>query len=707
MRIDNSYPLRHIDPFDEIRWRVKTYTYNTFTPSDQIMLYDDLSDKIVSVSYDCDSSSNVKQSATITFYAELNNQYWYMTKEHAIRMASNSIYSDSSMGTSTPISIVPVIYKIEEDFYYYARRDKPTITRNYGFFIPDNNSIVYDSVTGQVTLQLKGLSAGLTSEYGGRIQMPMRSMDTFIYRDGKFAFFKQYQINDVERKNETPEIQRYNKESYYHFENVNSGKGVTLTEVAMQETEKLKKTTSYKTKEKATYRNSMAKDVADGHRTTQDANPIIYTPEQKPINTPITLSLPCCEESNLTVQNDPTPIYYGDLDFIWDIVSCNPSTGILNSWRVPIKSMRTPWACDVNFFPHDVDFDVDVSFSDIIEKTLDILLKGYMYWVDEDRVLRIDYKPRQRGGSNVGLYEEFANWGELVIDEEISYNDNEFYNATEVYGKDSQYYGFVSCSTSPSINANINFETGKSYNMPDWGAEKKQTITDEDIESDGEAFERALYETLKASKGHEVVTVKVRDDGSFLYKPSMAVGYPIEYRTMQGDTNAMILEKASLSDNVWTLTMTYFHNIPSALDKGEYTNPPTINSVQMISANIARISLSGTGGKTYKIYSNYGSTGTANFSNCIGETCSNTFDFYVEQSGSYSFVAATYDFNADEGGLSNIYTANLQVKMPERPKDPYLKDDDPYSPIYWEHDPYIIVPINQILTDENGNRLTI
>lgn len=54
----------------DTKYKVQTYTWN-YNSSDsggssEIYLYSDLSDKVISVTYDCDSSSNIKTSASLT-----------------------------------------------------------------------------------------------------------------------------------------------------------------------------------------------------------------------------------------------------------------------------------------------------------------------------------------------------------------------------------------------------------------------------------------------------------------------------------------------------------------------------------------------------------------------------------------------------------------------------------------------------------------
>ena len=67
---------------------------------------------------------------------------------------------------------------------------------------------------------------------------------------------------------------------------------------------------------------------------------------------------------------------------------------------------------------------------------------------------------------------------------ETSFSDNEFYTATEVYGKDNESYGFFDASGIYNI---ARFDkTIKHFANRKFGEQRKQTIVDNSIETDEE-----------------------------------------------------------------------------------------------------------------------------------------------------------------------------------------------------------------------------
>ena len=92
LEINNSYALDKHDPIDQIRWIVELYEYDTLIKSDVCRYLTDISDDIISVSYDCDSSSHIKMSATLTLFVPAENKKYgrlavLRTYEAALRAA--------------------------------------------------------------------------------------------------------------------------------------------------------------------------------------------------------------------------------------------------------------------------------------------------------------------------------------------------------------------------------------------------------------------------------------------------------------------------------------------------------------------------------------------------------------------------------------------------------------------------------------------
>ena len=240
-----------------------------------------------------------------------------------------------------------------------------------------------------------------------------------------------------------------------------------------------------------------------------------------------------CTHLGMFLASDPDPytgeqkmIYYYNFSLLYQIATMQCDWQ-LNKWKYPIKGFNGTNFMDSHILTSPLEFDENVTIMDILEKFLEMTLKGYMIWVDEDRRLNIDYRRRTRGECRM----TFASYGDLVIDEETSFTDNEFYTATEVYGKDNESYGFFDASGIYNITR---FDkTIKHFANRKFGEQRKQTIVDNSIETDEEAYKRAVYETYRSTRGHETFTVKLRDDWiPAMGFPSLTVGYPVEYRTM-------------------------------------------------------------------------------------------------------------------------------------------------------------------------------
>lgn len=683
-KIDNSYALTQHQPADRIRWIVKLYTYNTLMKSNQCNYLCDISDDIVNVSYECDSASHVKMSASITLFVPEDNKSWYMRKEHEIVICSNG-------QTGSPLQWRNVLYRIQEEFYYGGI----SYTRDYGYFIPDNNSYTFDSTTNQITLQLQGMAAGLTAEYGGSIITPIRTFDYIFYENGTYSrMIKHYEVQDKECSTD-----------------------ITGSETAAQggSADINEKKTNIKQKSSVT---SLKEDEENklklrGQGKDPNANSKLNVPlgDERQINAPLPITINNVEGEPDPYTGEQKMIYYYNFSLLYQIATMQCDWQ-LNKWKYPIKGFNGTNFMDSNILTSPLEFDENVTIMDILEKFLEMTLKGYMIWVDEDRRLNIDYRRRTRGECRM----TFASYGDLVIDEETSFSDNEFYTATEVYGKDNESYGFFDASGIYNI---ARFDkTIKHFANRKFGEQRKQTIVDNSIETDEEAYKRAVYETYRSTRGHETVTVKLRDDWiPAMGFPSLTVGYPVEYRTMEGETNMMILEKASLSDNVWTFTMTYFHDDDSTFDafsNGRYLKQPIIYKCSIINGDTARLYITGddvSRAKCCRIYSGNSSEGETiyyNIAGFLGETVNRLgngdfyFDFKIPSTGVYSFMAVLYHPAIDEFRGSNRFTVALSPTVKAIP-DPYKPDIKPEE----EHKPYLVIPIGIHLTDENGNRLTI
>ena len=376
---------------------------------------------------------------------------------------------------------------------------------------------------------------------------------------------------------------------------------------------------------------------------------------------------------------------------------------------IPLKWGQTGDGQKLWYLPYDLEFEADIGRADELQQLMDMAFEGGTFWVDEDRVLNMSSKPTTRGGCE--LY--WRDYGALFLSESSSYNDDGYYNITEVYGKDNNYY--AKCDWS-------NLDGGITHFA------RKQIISDDTLQSNEECYARARWETYKARYGHQTWTVTIQDKYiSKFNKPSKIVGKRVEYTTVDGDTNLFFLNKLSYSGNKWTMELSLFRPLYEVeLEKYEgedlpewkrYENQlaqPQIYGHEIIDNKYIRLYVTGKDIERaiVKIYATdpYGVDGAS--AGFRAESClvaDNGVDKYVDieikGNGTYKFDAALYSPNYLYSGLtSQWYTVTINLPVPVRP------DTNPYPhPIFDEggHKPYLLDGRMRVLTDGNGNALTI
>lgn len=348
--------------------------------------------------------------------------------------------------------------------------------------------------------------------------------------------------------------------------------------------------------------------------------------------------------------------------------------------------------------PYDLDFDADVGRADELQQLMDMAFEGATFWVDEDRVLNMSSKPTNRG--LVELY--WREYGKLFLSESSSYSDDGYYNITEVYGKDNNCYAICDWS---------NLDGGTTHFA------RKQVISDDTLQTNEECYARARWETYKARYGHQTWTVTIQDKYiSKFNKPSKIVGKRVEYTTVDGDTNLFFLNKLSYSSNKWTMELSLFRPLYET-DLRQYDmqlHTPEIYKHEIIDNKYIRLYVTGDDieNAIVKIYATdpYGVNGAS--AGFRAESClvaENGVDKYVDieikGNGTYKFDAALYSpYYLDSGLTSAWYSVTIDLPVPERP------DTNPYPhPIFDEggHKPYLLDGHMRVLTDGNGNALTI
>ena len=365
---------------------------------------------------------------------------------------------------------------------------------------------------------------------------------------------------------------------------------------------------------------------------------------------------------------------------------------------IPLKWGQTGDGQKLWQLPYDLDFDNDIGRADELQQIMDMAFEGATFWVDEDRVLNMSSKPTTRGG--VELF--WRDYGNLFLSESSSYNDDGYYNITEVYGKDNNCYAICDWS---------NLDGGITHFA------RKQIISDDTLQSNEECYARARWETYKARYGHQTWTVTIADRYiSKFNKPSKIVGKRVEYTTVDGDTNLFFLNKLSYSGNKWTMELSLFRPLYET-DMKQYAvqlHTPEIYSHEIIQNKYIRLYVTGEDieNAVVKIYATdpYGvDDASAGFRTESCLVADNGVDKYVDieikGNGTYKFDAALYSpYYLDSGETSAWYTVTVDLPVPVRP------DTNPYPhPIFDEggHKPYLLDGRMRVLTDGNGNALTI
>lgn len=570
--------------------KVEIYKYTPY----MVDFIRDVSNQVVDYSYDCDCNANPRQSASITLHVEKDDQIWYMRRE-------NKMYEWYDGNAEHAITWQPLLYKLTKIYKYDEKTRKKPAEINLGFFIPTDNTYNYDSTTGTIQINLSGMSALFTKEYGGGVT---------TLRIGK-----EY------RDPETHEMVNY----------------VLPTTLGIDE--------------------GTAIDDALFFRLAMGSN------TNKP--------------PNLRIESMPVPITRAWVEGqeLWDI-------------------------------PYDLEFDADISVQDMFDQVLELGWRGQTpsLWVDENRVLRVNTKPITRGGSLVMNWKDYQ---DLVMSENISYNDSDWYNITEVYGKDNAVYAVCEA---------VKYDMGL---FP-----RKQVITDSDLQTVEECQKRADWENYKSRYGRMSINATLVDGYiPQLNNPSTVVGRLIEYTTIDGDTNLYFLNKLSNSAENWTMELSLFKPLYNTKDiqYKQTLATPYISGHEVINDNgewFIRLYVKGAdiGLGVTKIY-------TYNDYNFVGESVETdgTYDLpwkddnaykYIDipiaQNKIYRFVAALYSPFYEDSGLSEYYTANVtEITVPAVTIDP-----DPYPHPYpfvpsGEHRPYVLTAKGEFIKTDNNENITI
>lgn len=570
----------------------------------------DLSDYVIDYSYDCESSNNIKTSASVTLIRtpEVWETVWHGSEyknQYFERSDDSGVY-----GTDT---VANRCYELIKTYYF------PDTQQEYewklGYFYESNNSENYSSTDEQLTISLINMVCLLEPEYGG-------TPNRFRQIHNKSIRFKKIEVDE------------------------NTGeKKVTLGAPRLM-------------------------------TTTSCACP--YLKQFTPVDTEMIYKI---------VMGS----YAESVSFL-DESAMFPIKGV----SLGNNGQKTMMIIE------DKEFSYDASRKDVLDYVVDSCYVDGHYWVDENNFLQIEGQQELR--FNVALYREY---GDLVIDEQRSYETSGGYNCVNVLsnvtigGMEFTYFG----------RANFGGE-GFTANTS-----RVLYIEDNTLQSNQECEERAKYECWRQMWGRETFTVSLEDNYiPYFVNPSTKVGKQIEYRTITGWTVNATIQKLSYSSNKITLTLKafkplYFAVIDVDPDTGvEEMNKtgkntlasPCITGHEIVTNQYGemfiRLNIAGTNAA-------YGIKRIINYPlGCAGEFVGNYADIPIDHNGVYKFQCQLISPFYEDSGYSStsssatddaIYTVSVTSYSPPRIN---IEDLDPY--------PHPNMYANAYLTDEDDNKLT-
>lgn len=135
----------------------------------------DISKRIIDYSYECDYSSDIRQSASITIKVDDDEQAMFgVRREEQIK---DWFLTDTSQ-TLNAVNVRKCIYQLVKTYDY---ADSGVHQEwNLGYFFPISDSFSYNPTTGTVSISLQGLTCLLTGEQGGNPMMSEVSTEPMI-----------------------------------------------------------------------------------------------------------------------------------------------------------------------------------------------------------------------------------------------------------------------------------------------------------------------------------------------------------------------------------------------------------------------------------------------------------------------------------------------------------------------------------------------
>lgn len=376
----------------------------------------------------------------------------------------------------------------------------------------------------------------------------------------------------------------------------------------------------------------------------------------------------------------------------------NQSHSIPVVWAVTGDGQRF-WS-----IPYDVDFDVDIDRAGLISKVMEIgFEEGSTYWIDENRILHISSRAVKRGN----LIAHWRDYSDLFVSENISFDNTGYYNTTDVFGKDNEYFTRYEAPMA-----------GQPDNV------RKQNLSYDELMSNDECSDRAEWETWKSMYGHMTTTVTLADKfiPQFI-NPSNCVGQPIEYMGTDGYISLYFLDKISYSQNKITLTLTVFKPMYLSEDiylyghdkaGNEMLDFPYITRHEILNGDTIRLYISGNDVEygVVRLYEHNGFIKTS-----VHTDGSNKYvDFPITHNGTYLFEVGLYSPYFEDSGISGELTDGrkkwYEVTITDYVIPSPMEDPDPYPhPNIFvpenAHPPYIITSDGRKITAEDGGNITV
>lgn len=577
----------------------------------------DISNIITDYSYDCDKSNDICQSASLTLHSEMSESEWYGVKRDD---KSRDWITDK--GQLQSLSVKNVIFHLIKIYINHDTGEE--ITWDLGFFKATNDSRNYSPTTGDITLNLTGITAMLSGEYGGNVMTG--------YHD-PYNVPLSYTCEEYEKDKYAQKIVDENGKITKDWEQSEKTKLWTI---------------EYEVSKQFPFTLSINEGVMLNWFLFYFTAMGSHAKKYDKLNDSVIFPINKCQ-----VGNDGQKIAY---------------------------------------IPYQIDFDATTSRMDMIKKILEITYIDGRFWVDENRCLQIN-------GHLESISQTLMRWkdyGHLIVSVENTYDDANYYNITDVYGKDNKYHARYEWFGDPV------------------GDYRVQILQFDELQSDKECMDRAKWETWKARHNHQTVNVTLVDMPiPQLSEPSNCLGKPIEYVDTEGEIGLYTLEKISVSsNNQITMTLSYYSSLYEKNDNAIVFSTPYICGHEII-GNYIRIYVDADDNKEKNAVGiEYGVVKLYLMKNGFGDFVGQSvqtidrdgrtikyIDYHINKSGTYEFCVELFNPHIGNSvwgggkrgtGYYDHYTIEVTVDENGEYCSPYLTDE-----------------LGNILTDENGNRIIL